>query len=149
MPWYLSGEDSVPPAEFILPPREPETQTLSNLPGGKTQSNWRKNSASDIEQRTELSYNNYLNYDKAHRFNDQETQPAINDGSKIQNKFSSYNLNGNLYDRNLAESKSKDVKGSVKNIYINKNKILVPEQSLYEGVTDDLNVRLHVYLINN
>ncbi|XP_053597438.1 uncharacterized protein LOC103578371 isoform X2 [Microplitis demolitor] len=139
LPWYLSGEDSVPPAEFILPPREPETQTLSNLPGGKTQSNWRKNSASDIEQRTELSYNNYLNYDKAHRFNDQETQPAINDGSKIQNKFSSYNLNGNLYDRNLAESKSKDVKGSVKNIYINKNKILVPEQSLYEGVTDDLN----------
>ncbi|XP_057337127.1 uncharacterized protein LOC130675448 isoform X3 [Microplitis mediator] len=138
LPWYLSGEDSVPPAEFILPPREPETQTLSNF-GGKTPSDWRKNSASDIEQRTELSYNNYLNYDKAHRFNDQETQPVISDASKIQNKFSSYNLNGNLYDRNLAEGKPKGVKGGGKNLNVNKNKILVPEQSLYEGVTDDLN----------
>ncbi|XP_074104804.1 uncharacterized protein LOC141531154 isoform X2 [Cotesia typhae] len=141
LPWYLSGEDSVPPAEFLLPLRAKpsEAQTQRNVPGTKGSSNWRKNSRSDIEQHYEkdtqhIPYNYYNNYNDNLGFYDQ-VQSVTNDDHQSYDNFGSYNLNGNLYNQNLPSSKSRDVKGTLKDF----NKIKFTEQSIYEGITDDYN----------
>lgn len=133
-----------------MPPRAKpsEAQTQRNVPGTKGSSNWRKNSQSDIEQHFEkdtqhIPYNYYNNYNDNLGFYDQ-VQSVTNDDHQSYDNFGSYNFNGNLYNQNLPGSKSRDVKGTLKDF----NKIKFTEQSIYEGITDDYNVRFLCRLYN-
>lgn len=50
LPWYLAGESTGPPADFLIPPEQSQTFGLTT----KTRNSWGKYPESQIEQRGEL-----------------------------------------------------------------------------------------------